>query len=343
MAASRSTELLRQALAAARTGDKTRTRELLQEVTRLDPRNDTAWQWLAGVAATPLEAVAALERAVAINPHNDGAKVALREVRLEAGVAAAKGKDIPNARRLLRAAVADDPDSELGWLWLAAVCDSPSEALSHLNRVLALNPNNTAAKKGIEYYQAKLKKAAAGQSSGVSTSGVVRAIDETPVPPDVAGPGSGIGPAAGPASGVGLGAKPGSGPVAASRKILVVDESRTIRKLVAMTAGAEGFRVVEAADATEAAGRILEDGPPELILLDATLPGVDGYEFCKLVRNNPSTKAVPVVLMTGKDGLFDKLRGAVAGVNGALHKPLDPDELMTTVRSYLSPDPVPTS
>jgi twitching motility two-component system response regulator PilG len=322
------TDLLRQALTATQAGDRPKARALLQEATKLEPRNEAAWRWLAGLADSPVDAVAALERVVALNPNNDKAKAALRETRLSGGIAAAKAKDIPTARRLLRAAVADDPNSEQGWFWLAAVCDSPTEAISYLQRVLTLNPNHSAAKKGVEYYQAKLKKSG-GVTSAVSTSGVMQALD-------AARPSDGAG------SGVGSSLRFGSGQQP-TRRLLVVDESRTNRKLIAMTAAADGMKVAEAADATEAAHRILEDGPPDLIVVDAALPGTDGYEFCKMIRANPTTKQVPVVLMAGRDGLRDKIRGAVAGVSASVAKPIDPDELMGAVRSCLTAEPAPTA
>jgi CheY-like chemotaxis protein len=336
MSAPTPTELLRLALATARANDRPKARELLTEATRLDPRNEAAWQWLAVLADSPVESVPALERVVALNPHNDKAKAALRETRLAAGVAAAKAKDIPAARRLLRAAVADDPNSDQGWFWLATVCDSPTEAISYLQRSLALNPNNSAAKKGIEYYRAKLQKYG-GAAAPVSTSGVIRAAESARTVGESSGtfsPGTG-------SSGrmaVGRGSS-----TTAGRRLLVVDESRTTRKLIAMAAAADGIKVSEAADAADAASRILEEGPPDLILVDAALPGTDGYEFCKLIRTNPTTTQVPVVLMTARDGLRDKIRSATAGVTAALTKPIDPDELMRTVRSCLQVEPAPTA
>jgi twitching motility two-component system response regulator PilG len=331
MASPSSTNLLRQALASARTNDRAGTRELLQEVTRLDPRNESAWQWLATLADTPVEAVAALERVVALNPKNDKAKATLRKIRLDAGVAAARAKDIPTARRLLRATVADDPNAEAGWFWLAAVCDSPSEAISHLNRVLVLNPGNAAARKGIEYYQSKIQRS--GVSATACTSGIISAADSVRAQDPS---GAMRRPGVGSSSGFAVPAGP-------PRTLLVVDESRTTRKLIAMAASADGMKVSEATDAADAAGRILEDGAPDLILVDAALPGTDGYELCKLIRANPATRQVPIVLMTAKDGVRDKLRGAVAGFSASVAKPIDPDELMRTVRSCLSADLVPTA
>jgi CheY-like chemotaxis protein len=322
------TELLRQALAAARANDRAATHQLLQDVTRLDPRNESAWRWLAALAESPVEAVAALERVVVINPNNDKAKADLRETRLSAGVAAAKAKDIPTARRLLRAAVADDPTAEQGWFWLAAVSDSPSDAISHLNRVLALNPKNAAARKGIEYYQAKLQRA--GATTPVSTSGIIRAADTTRTADS-----SGAFPRPGFGSSGGLGGPP--------RTLLVVDDSRTTRKLIALAAAGDGMKVAEATDAADAASHILENGSPDLILVDAALPGTDGYELCKLIRANPTTRQVPIVLMTAREGTRDKLRGAVVGVTASVAKPIDPDELMQAVRSCLPAEPVPTA
>ena len=75
-------DLLREATAAVRAKDRPRTRELLLEATRLDPRNETAWQWLAGVADSPAEALRALESILSLNPNNEKAKVAVGPARL---------------------------------------------------------------------------------------------------------------------------------------------------------------------------------------------------------------------------------------------------------------------
>jgi len=231
----------------------------------------------------------------------------------------------------LRAAVADDPKAELGWFWLAAVCDSPSEAISHLQRVLALNPNNAAARKGIEYYQAKLQRA--GAATPVSTSGIIRAADSVR-----------------PTGSSGTLTRSGTGssggfmvPAGPPRTILVVDESRTTRKLIALAAAGDGFKVTEAADAADAASSMLEGGPPDLVLVDAALPGTDGFELCKLIRTNPATRHVPVVLMAARDGVRDKVRGAVVGFTATVAKPIDPEELMQTIRSCLAAEPIPTA
>lgn len=297
-------EVLRQAMAAAKSSDTAKTRELLLEVIRLDQDNETAWQWLATVAETPLEATAALERVLLLNPRNDKARADLKPVRLKAGMEAARGKDILTARRLLRTSVADDPNNEQGWFWLASVSESPHEAIAHLRRALALNPNNTAAKKGIDYYNGKIAKLA--ESGVLPTS---RPSDATPIP--------------------GVPRKPEPPP----RKLLVIEPNRTVRKLVAMAAAPEGFTVTEAGDASEAIERLREVGTPDLVFVAANMPGADGYEFCKVFRQSHEFKRVPVVMLTEREGLFDKLRGKVAGVDGVLHKPIDPTALAHALRT----------
>ncbi|MBA4191088.1 MAG: hypothetical protein C0467_24145 [Planctomycetaceae bacterium] len=120
--------------------------------------------------------------------------------------------------------------------------------------------------------------------------------------------------------------------------VLVVDDSRTIRKLVSMTMTGAGFEVVEAEDGSSALDRIREIGVPHLILLDVAMPGMDGYEVCRLVRRNPDTQKVPVIMLTGKDGFFDKIRGRLAGTNAYLSKPLQPDALLQAVRKHCPAD-----
>jgi CheY-like chemotaxis protein len=310
------TDLLREAMAAARADDRTKTRELLREVVRLDPENETAWQWLAGVAESNLEATNALEHVVSLNPTHDKAKQALRSVRAQAGIEAAKGKDIPTAQRLLRKVVADDPNNEQAWFYLASVCDSPYEGLVHLQRVLMLNPNHAAAKKGIDYYQAKISKL---NESGFS------------------GPGSGI--AAPPSGKLTIGTV-GVGEPQLPTMILVIDPSRTVRKAIALATASEKITVVEAEDAEEAGERLRELGCPDLIMVECSLPRIDGYEFTRVVRQSSEMKPIPLVMFTSKDAPFDKVKGRGVGVDGYLNKPFDYAALQRAIRVIRTETPV---
>ncbi len=118
-------------------------------------------------------------------------------------------------------------------------------------------------------------------------------------------------------------------------KILVVDDSPTVRKLISGKLEKCGHEVVCAVDGLDALDKINEL-MPDLILLDITMPRMDGYQVCKMIRSNETTKDVPVVMISGKDGFFDKVRGRMAGTTGYITKPFGPETLMKTVETYLN-------
>lgn len=118
------------------------------------------------------------------------------------------------------------------------------------------------------------------------------------------------------------------------KKILVVDDSPTVRKLIAGKLEKCGHEVFCAADGVEAIEQ-LDNMVPDLILLDITMPRMDGYQVCKVIRSKESTKDVPVVMISGKDGFFDKVRGRMAGTTGYITKPFGPETLMKAVETYL--------
>jgi CheY-like chemotaxis protein len=124
-------------------------------------------------------------------------------------------------------------------------------------------------------------------------------------------------------------------PDAKSCTILVVDDSPTVRKLISGKLEKSGHTVVLAVDGMDALAKINEI-IPDLVLLDITMPRMDGYQVCKLIRSNNSTKDVPVVMISGKDGFFDKVRGRMAGSTGYITKPFGPDTLMRTIDAYLN-------
>ncbi|MEK7723802.1 MAG: response regulator [Acidobacteriota bacterium] len=120
-----------------------------------------------------------------------------------------------------------------------------------------------------------------------------------------------------------------------NRTILVVDDSPTVRKLISGKLEKCGHSVLSAVDGMDALAKINEV-IPDLILLDITMPRLDGYQVCKLIRNNEMTKDVPIIMISGKDGFFDKVRGRMAGSSGYITKPFGPDTLMKTIESYLN-------
>ena len=121
------------------------------------------------------------------------------------------------------------------------------------------------------------------------------------------------------------------------RTILVVDDSPTVRKLISGKLEKSGHEVFCAVDGMDALAK-LDEVVPDLILLDITMPRMDGYQVCKMIRNNNMTKDIPVVMISGKDGFFDKVRGRMAGTTGYITKPFGPETLMKALDIYIKPN-----
>ena len=117
--------------------------------------------------------------------------------------------------------------------------------------------------------------------------------------------------------------------------VLVVDDSPTVRKIVQMTLQREHIRVITAGDGLSALTSVADE-LPALILLDIQLPRMDGYTICQIVRKNSQFRAIPIIMLSGKDGLFDKMRGRLAGSTEYLTKPFDSVELVQTVKKHLA-------
>jgi len=119
------------------------------------------------------------------------------------------------------------------------------------------------------------------------------------------------------------------------KSILVVDDSITVRKLISGKLEKSGHDVLCACDGEEAI-KALERFAPDLVLLDIDMPKMDGYQVCKLIRGRASTKEVPVIMISGKDGFFDKVRGKMAGATDHISKPFGPETLMKALENYLA-------
>lgn len=121
----------------------------------------------------------------------------------------------------------------------------------------------------------------------------------------------------------------------AKGRILVVEDSMVTRKVIARTLTAHGYEVMEAKDADEALTDI-EARNPNLVLLDIILPGRSGYEILAEIRKIPRLAKVPIIMLTSRDSLFDKLKGKVSDADEYLTKPFQPDELLAIVKKYLT-------
>lgn len=118
-------------------------------------------------------------------------------------------------------------------------------------------------------------------------------------------------------------------------KVLVIDDSRTIRRSAETLLGREGCTVITAVDGFEALSRIA-DHRPDIIFIDVMMPRLDGYQTCALVKNNPEFLEIPVIMLSSKDGLFDRARGRIAGAEEYLTKPFTRDELLGAIRQHVA-------
>lgn len=116
-------------------------------------------------------------------------------------------------------------------------------------------------------------------------------------------------------------------------KVMVVDDSNTIRKTVETILNKNGCQVITAVDGYDALAKIA-DSRPDLIFIDIMMPRLDGYQTCALVKNNPEFRGTPVVMLSSKDGLFDKAKGRIVGSDQYLTKPFSKDELLDVFEQY---------
>jgi twitching motility two-component system response regulator PilG len=118
-------------------------------------------------------------------------------------------------------------------------------------------------------------------------------------------------------------------------KIMVIDDSSTIRRSAEIFLGQVGYKVILAEDGFDALAKI-NDTHPDLIFCDILMPRLDGYQTCALIKKSAKFRNTPVVMLSSKDGLFDRARGAMVGSDEYLTKPFTKDSLLKTVRNYTS-------
>ncbi len=115
---------------------------------------------------------------------------------------------------------------------------------------------------------------------------------------------------------------------------MVIDDSQTIRRTAETLLAKEGFTVFTAQDGFEALARIA-DHQPDLVFIDIMMPRLDGYQACALIKANARYGNIPVIMLSSKDGLFDRARGRIVGSDAYLTKPFTRDELLGAVREHL--------
>lgn len=120
---------------------------------------------------------------------------------------------------------------------------------------------------------------------------------------------------------------------AAPLKVLVVDDSNTIRRSAEIFLKQGGHEVLLAEDGFDALAKI-NDSQPDLIFCDILMPRLDGYQTCAIIKRNARFASIPVVMLSSKDGVFDKARGRMVGSQDYLTKPFTKDQLLQAVQQF---------
>lgn len=313
--------VLQAGIAAARRGEAPKARALLAEATNLAPGQEIAWLWRARVADGPDEAETCLRHALEINPTNDKAKEALGRL---AGRAPGAGWTCPVC--LARAPSAPRNCPSCGALLVLADLavwrgrpplgpDVSHKAEGRYRNRLTRRPDAPAhialalINLNAHRFAEALPHLRAAVALRPTDAALARQVEELARQ---------------------LAAEAADVAVVSQGTVLVVDESPTIRKVVARTLTEYDYRVLEAGDGATALALVREQ-TPDLVLLDPALPGMDGYEVCRALRADASTADLPILLLTTRDGLFDRLRARRAGATATLAKPFRPEVLVQVV------------
>lgn len=314
--------LLEEGIALARQQNKSRARWLLMEASALHPQSEEAWFWLAAVAEKTSDAVRCLQKVLKLNPQHTEAINKLNQLySMEANFTpVVKAWQCPMCAAGFQVELAACPNCrvKLNLTDLEAVLNN-----KEADRDVLLN--------AIQYYQNALESTEEFNSHyylglaylhlGQFSESIQHFRRASGLRPDDLTLKAQL---------IVLEQKRTE---IEARTVLVIDDSATIRKLVSMTLEKQGHRVMEAAEMMEALAK-LNEATPDMILLDICLPGMDGYQICKIIKAYPSTKDVPVVMLSGKDGFFDKVRARLVGAQGYLTKPVVPNDLIKAVEAY---------
>jgi len=116
-------------------------------------------------------------------------------------------------------------------------------------------------------------------------------------------------------------------------KVMVIDDSKTIRRTAETLLNKVGCQVSTAEDGFDALAKIA-DNPPDIIFIDIMMPRLDGYQTCALIKNNEEFASIPIIMLSSKDGLFDKAKGRIVGSDEYLTKPFSKSELLGAIDAF---------
>lgn len=117
-------------------------------------------------------------------------------------------------------------------------------------------------------------------------------------------------------------------------KVMVIDDSKTIRKSAETLLKGVGCTVETATDGFEALAKISRHDP-DIIFVDIMMPRLDGYQTCALIKNNQAYKSIPVIMLSSKDSIFDRARGRIVGSEEYLTKPFSKEDLIDAISSHV--------
>ena len=354
---------LRDGIAAARAKRLDDARALLQQAVDAEPDNPLAWFWLAVVAPNAEAAVSHLRRVLALEPSHVAAREALAKLLF-----AQADRMREATRRLFREAAAIAPENVPIWRAVVQLAGTPGEALGAVRDLLAFAPDfpegrtflhdalsadarahaaagdrATARERWHEVTALDDRNIEAWIGLATSTDDQAQAQDALARASTLVDDASALVGSTGAATreDACAEANASTGHVApsslapASRTVMVVDDSPTIRKILSLTLENAGYSVIAEADGESALER-LADVVPDVILLDIAMPGIDGYETCKRIRSDSRTTYLPILMLSGKDALFDKVKGHMAGATEYLTKPFDAATVLAAVGSACS-------
>ncbi len=124
--------------------------------------------------------------------------------------------------------------------------------------------------------------------------------------------------------------------------VACIDDSKTVQRNVKLILESAGYRVLELMEPARVLTMLVRD-KPNLVLMDISMPDIDGYELCRMLRLSSALKEVPIVMLTGRDGLVDRIRARMVGATNYITKPFQPEQLLNTVTELINSCPIGTN
>lgn len=302
---------LNQAIELARSGKKAEARHLLQKICLLNPANAKAWLWRASLAETTPQAIGYLEQVLRLQPGDQTALAWLERIS-------------PTA-----------PEQRYECPFCTHDSDEDFERCPGCKSVVNLDPRAIEANQGVDERQLRFAiQHYKGLEGAADTFDIQYYLGLAHLNLRDSHAALGYFRRAWEIESGDAGLREAIAALEARRLIMVVDDSPTIRTLVSSTLDRSGYRVVTVANGLDALS-LLDKESPEFVLLDVTMPFMDGYQLCKAIKSHPKSKKVTVVMLSGNDGFFDKVKGRMAGASDYLTKPFEPAILLRVIGKYL--------